>query len=146
MSLVERIKTVTPQNIFELSDEELRKCYFNRQKQLIQKMLTPEIISGKLNLEDLNSLSSEEIRSTLIKITRIGHWTMVMYLLMSLHFDHIFPFGDLATVKSVYELELVPATASKEDIINFMKKFSPFQSVVNYILFPCSLALVLLGL
>lgn len=145
MSLVERIKTVTPKNIHELTDEELRECYFSRQKATGSKILAPEIISGKLNLEDLNSLSSEEIRSTLIKITRIGHFTIVMYLLMSLHFDHIFPFGDLATVKSVYELELVPATASKEDIINFMKKFSPFQSVVNYILFPCSLAFVLLG-
>jgi len=119
---------------------------FQQTKATGSKILAPEIISGKLNLEDLNSLSSEEIRSTLIKITRIGHFTMVMYLLMSLHFDHIFPPDDLATVKSVYELELVPATASKEDIINFMKKFSPFQSVVNYILFPCSLALVLLGL
>jgi DNA-3-methyladenine glycosylase II len=53
---------------------------------------------------------------------------------MSLHFADIFPPGDLATVKAVYELELVSATASKEEIINFMKKFTPFQSVATYIL------------
>ena len=43
MSLVERIKTVTPKNIHELTDEELRECYFNRQKQLIQKYWHPKL-------------------------------------------------------------------------------------------------------
>jgi DNA-3-methyladenine glycosylase II len=132
--LVERIKIVTPENLFKLTDQELRECYFSRQKSTYSKILSAEIISGKLNLEDLNSQSAEEIRSRLIKIKGIGNWTIDMYLLMSLHFADIFPPGDLATIKAVYELELVSATASKEEIINFMKKFTPFQSVATYIL------------
>jgi DNA-3-methyladenine glycosylase II len=132
--LVERITIVTPENLLKLTDEELRACYFSRQKATYSRILANEIISGKLNHEDLNSQSSEEIRSTLIKIKGIGHWTIDMYLLMSLHFADIFPPGDLATIKAVYELDLVSATASKEEIVNFMKKFSPFQSATTYIL------------
>jgi len=132
--LVERIKIVTPENLLKLTDQELRECYFSRQKSTYSKILSTEIISGKLNLENLNSQSAEEIRSRSIKIKGIGNWTIDMYLLMSLHFADIFPPGDLATVKAVYELELVSATASKEEIINFMKKFTPFQSVATYIL------------
>jgi len=132
--LVERINIVTPENLLKLTDQELRECYFSRQKSTYSKILSAEIISGKLNLENLNSQSAEEIRSRLIKIKGIGNWTIDMYLLMSLHFADIFPPGDLATVKAVYELELVSATASKEEIINFMKKFTPFQSVATYIL------------
>jgi DNA-3-methyladenine glycosylase II len=132
--LVERIKIVTPENLLKLTDQELRECYFSRQKSTYSKILSAEIISGKLNLENLNSQSAEEIRSRLIKIKGIGNWTIDMYLLMSLHFADIFPPGDLATIKAVYELELVSATASKEEIINFMKKFTPFQSVATYIL------------
>jgi DNA-3-methyladenine glycosylase II len=132
--LIERINTVTPENLLNLTDEELRACYFSRQKATYSKILATEIISGKLNLEELNSQSAEEIRSRLIQIKGIGHWTIDMYLLMSIHFADIFPPGDLATIKAVYELELVPATSSKEEIINFMKKFSPFQSVATYIL------------
>jgi len=132
--LVERIKIVTPENLLKLTDQELRECYFSRQKSTYSKILSTEIISGKLNLENLNSQSAEEIRSRLIKIKGIGNWTIDMYLLMSLHFADIFPPGDLATIKAVYELELVSATASKEEIINFMKKFTPFQSVATYIL------------
>jgi DNA-3-methyladenine glycosylase II len=132
--LVERIKNVTPENLMKLTDEELRTCYFSRQKAAYSRILANEIITGKLNLEDLNSRSTEEIRTRLIKIKGIGNWTIDMHLLMSLHFSDIFPPGDLATIKAVYELELVPAIATKEDIINFMKKFSPYQSVATYIL------------
>ena len=93
-----------------------------------------EIASGKLNLIELNKLPENEIRSTLIKLKGIGNWTIDIYLLMGLHFSDIFPPGDLAIIKSVYELELIPATFSKEEIANFMKKFSPYQSVATYIL------------
>jgi DNA-3-methyladenine glycosylase II len=57
-----------------------------------------------------------------------------MYLLMSLHFADIFPPGDMATIKAVYELELVSPKATKEEIITFMQRFSPWQSVATYIL------------
>lgn len=132
--LVERIKNVTPKNLLKLTDEELRACYFSRQKATYTRILANEISSGKLNLENLKMLTDEEIRSRLIQIKGIGHWTIDMYLLMSLHFADIFPPGDLATIKAVYELELVSANASKEEIIIFMKKFSPYQSVATYIL------------
>jgi len=132
--LADKIKTVTPEKLFQLTDEELRACYFSRQKIIYTKILASEIISGKLNLSELNKSSEKEIRSRLLQLKGIGHWTIDMYLLMSLHFADIFPPGDLATIKSVYELELVLPSFSKEEIINFMKKFSPYQSVATYIL------------
>lgn len=132
--LVERIKTVTPENFLQLSDEALRECYFSRQKIIYSKILAEEIVTGKLNLYQLNHLPENEIRARLIQLKGIGNWTIDMYLLMSLHFSDIFPPGDLATIKSVYELKLTDSSASKEEIITFMKKFSPFQSVVTYIL------------
>jgi len=118
----------------QLTDEELRACYFSRQKIVYSKILASEIVAGKLNLNELNNLSEKEIRTRLLQLKGIGHWTIDMYLLMSLHFADIFPPGDLATIKAVYELDLVPATASKEEIVNFMRKFSPFQSVATFIL------------
>lgn len=134
VKLKERIGEITPENILNLSDEELRQCYFSRQKTVYTKILATEIMSGNLNLNVLNMQTDEEIRSFLIKIKGIGHWTIDMYLMMSLHFADIFPPGDLATIKAVYELELVPKSATKEEIITFMQRFSPWQSVATYIL------------
>jgi len=132
--LAAKIKKVTPVNLLKLTDEELRACYFSRQKIEYARILASEILDGRLNLDELNQQDEKQIRSRLIQIKGIGHWTIDMYLLMSLLFSDIFPPGDLATIKSVLELELVPPESSNEDIKNYMKRFSPYRSVATYIL------------
>ena len=134
VKLREKTGAITPGNVLKLTDEELRNCYFSKQKTLYVKMLADEIESGRLNLEALNLMEEHEIRGRLIPLKGIGHWTIDMYVLMSLHFADIFPPGDLATIKSVYELELVPATATKEEIVIFMTKFAPYRSAATYLL------------
>jgi DNA-3-methyladenine glycosylase II len=134
VKLKEKIGDITPENIMKLTDDELRSCYFSKQKILYVKILAAEIVTGKLDLKDLSRMEEKEIRHRLVQIKGIGHWTIDMYLLMSLHLADIFPPGDLATIKAIYELDLVSSTASKEEIIIFMKRFSPFQSAVTYIL------------
>ncbi|MCY1721513.1 hypothetical protein OU798_14250 [Prolixibacteraceae bacterium Z1-6] len=132
--LNEKIKTISPENLLKLTDDELRACYFSRQKIEYTRILATEIVDGRLNLSTLNTLDEPEIRKQLIRLKGIGNWTIDMYVLMSLHFTDIFPPGDLATIKAVYELGLVPPESSKDDIIDYMKRFSPNQSVATYIL------------
>ncbi|WP_372650903.1 DNA-3-methyladenine glycosylase [Draconibacterium sp.] len=132
--LEEKVKNVTPENLLKLTDEELRACYFSRQKIQYSRILASEIVSGKLNLNELNEMNEAAIRKILIKLKGIGNWTIDMYVLMSLHYSDIFPPGDLATIKAVYELELVTPEATKEEIVEYMKRFSPNRSVATYIL------------
>jgi len=134
IKLEEKIKNVTPENVLKITSEELRQCYFSKQKTSYVQNLAREIVTGNLRLEELNLLNDQEIRKRLIQLKGIGNWTIDMYLLMSLHFADIFPPGDLATIKAVYELNLISAEKSKEDIIDYMKLFSPWQSVATYIL------------
>lgn len=132
--LQDYLKEVTPENLLQLSDEELRACYFSRQKIRYAKILASEIAEGRLNIKELNKMDEPEIRSRLTQIKGIGHWSVDMYVLMSLNFSDIFPPGDLATIKSAFELQLVPKESSKEEIVNYMKRFSPFRSAATYIL------------
>ncbi|KJF44731.1 DNA-3-methyladenine glycosylase family protein [Draconibacterium sediminis] len=132
--LEDKIKNVTPESLLKLADEELRACYFSRQKIQYSRILANEIVSGKLNLDELNEMDEAAIRKILIKLKGIGNWTIDMYVLMSLHYSDIFPPGDLATIKAVYELELVAPEATKEEIVEYMKRFSPNRSVATYIL------------
>lgn len=134
LKLENQIGEITAENILQLSDEELRACYFSRQKTKYARLLATEIVEGKLDLQKLNQLDEPEIRARLLQIKGIGHWTADMYVLMSLLFADIFPPGDLATIKSVYELDLVHPESSKEEIIIYMEKFSPFRSAATYIL------------
>jgi len=132
--LIDKIGKVTPRNLLRLTDDELRTCYFSRQKIIYTRILSSKIIEGHLNLELLNNQTEQQIRAQLIKLKGIGNWTIDIYVLMSLHFADIFPPGDLACIKSVYELELVSPESTKDDIIEYMKTFSPYQSVATYIL------------
>lgn len=132
--LVEKIKVVSPENLLKLSDEELRACYFSRQKIKYTQILSTEIVDGRIDFDSLNKLDEPKIREKLIQLKGIGNWTIDMYVLMSLHFSDIFPPGDLATIKATYELELVQPAASKDEIVEYMKRFSPYQSVATYIL------------
>lgn len=132
--LVGHMKVVTPGNLLKITDNQFRDFGFSRQKTEYTKILAQEIADGKINLDELNELDETEIRQQLIQLKGIGNWTIDMYVLMSLHFSDIFPPGDLATIKAVYELNLVPPESSKEEIVEYMKKFSPNQSVATYIL------------
>ena len=134
LKLVDRIQEVTPENLLKLNDQELRECYFSRQKIQYTRILATEIVESRLDLQQINQLDEPQIRERLIQLKGIGHWTIDMYVLMSLHFSDIFPPGDLATIKAVYELDLVPAEAAKNDIVNYMKHFSPYRSVATYLL------------
>lgn len=134
LKLMAKVAELTPDNFLKLSDEELRACYFSRQKIIYCRVLANEITEGKLDIKELNAYPEIEIRKRLILLKGIGHWTIDMYALMSLHFADIFPPGDLATIKAVYELALVPGTTSKDEIIKYMEKFSPYRSVATYIL------------
>lgn len=132
--LVQEIENLTPENLLILSDEELRACYFSRQKIRYARILATEISEGRLNLEGLNKLPEQEIRTRLIQLKGIGQWTIDMYVLMSLHFADIFPPGDLATVKAVFELKLMPEGTGKNEIVRYMEKFKPYRSAATYLL------------
>jgi DNA-3-methyladenine glycosylase II len=132
--LKEKTGKIFPENLLSLSNEELKSCYFSRQKIIYARHLATAINEGILNLEELNTQQEEIIRTELIKIKGIGNWTVDTYLLMSLHRADIFPAGDLATVKSMKELKLVKPESSKEQLIDYMEKFRPYRSVATYLL------------
>jgi DNA-3-methyladenine glycosylase II len=132
--LKEKICNITPENLLSISYEELKSCYFSRQKIIYARHLATAIIEGILNLEELNKQPDEKIRVELVKIKGIGNWTVDTYLLMSLHRADIFPAGDLATIKSIKELNLVQPESSLEEIIDYMERFSPYRSIATYLL------------
>ena len=74
--LKEKIGYVTPQKILLLTDEELRSCYFSRQKIIYARELAKAIQSKQLSLKRFSNAHEEEIRIELKKIKGIGDWTV----------------------------------------------------------------------
>jgi DNA-3-methyladenine glycosylase II len=132
--LKEKVGYITPKKLLALSDEELRSCYFSRQKMVYAKCLAEAIISKQLNLKKLPALEDAVIRQQLKKIKGIGDWTVDVYLLFALQRADIFPLGDLAMVNALKGVKQLPKETSQEKLLTLAEKWRPHRSVATMLL------------
>jgi DNA-3-methyladenine glycosylase II len=132
--LKQKIGTVNPTQVIKLSDEDLKECYFSRQKIVYARALATAIINNEININAFTHKTNEEVRSELIKIKGIGNWTIDVFLMMCLQRINLFPIGDIALINSMkYELEL-PSTTTKEELLIRATKWQPYQTIAAFIL------------
>lgn len=132
--LKEKIDAVTPENVLKLSDEEMRACYFSRQKTLYARELAAAILRGDLNLESLENLSDQAVKTELKKIKGIGDWTADIYLLMALARPDIMPKGDLALHVAWKKLKNLERAPGADEFQSIAEKWKPFRAVAARLL------------
>lgn len=125
---------VTPAKILKLTDEELRQCYFSRQKIVYARALAQAIVSKQINLKKLSMASDDEIRARLKQIKGIGDWTVDVYLMHALQRTDLFPLGDVALVNSLKEIKQLHPAATKEEMLTVAEKWKPYRTVASMIL------------
>lgn len=127
--LKERI-SITPKNVLQLTDDELRSCYLSRQKIIYTRELANAIVSKKINLKKFEGLPDDVVRTELKALKGIGDWTVDIYLLHALRRTDVFPVGDLALVNSIKMVKQLP-TATKDEIIEMSAKWKPYRSIAT---------------
>ena len=132
--LKEKIGYVTPAKLLQLSDEEMRACYFTRQKPGYARGLAEVVQSKKISLKKLSSLPDEEVRNELIKLKGIGHWTVDVYLMHALQRTDLFPLGDIALVNSLKEAKQLHPHISKEEMLEIAESWRPYRTIAAMIL------------
>lgn len=132
--LKERLVEITPENLVGLSDEELKACYFSRQKTVYARELSKAILDGKLDVNNLQNLPNEEVKSQLKQIKGIGDWTADIYLLMALLRADVMPKGDLALHVAYQKLKDLPNRPTSDEFIKLAEKWSPYRAVAARLL------------
>ncbi|WP_379086358.1 DNA-3-methyladenine glycosylase family protein [Pedobacter sp. UC225_65] len=132
--LREKLIEITPEALLLLSDEELKACYFSRQKTTYAKHLAQAMVDGALDLAALETLSDEEIRSNLSQLKGIGNWTIDVYLMFVLQRTDLFPIGDLAAVNALKQLKKLPAHTTREDLLAIAETWKPYRTVATMLL------------
>lgn len=84
-----------PANMAKTSDEALRGAGLSRQKMSYARSLSQEVLSGRLDFDNLPA-DDEEAIAHLVAVKGIGRWTAEVYLLFAEGRPDIFPAGDLA--------------------------------------------------
>jgi len=131
--LKEKIGIVTTKKLLLLSDEELKACYFSRQKIVYARCLAQAIETGQLSIKKLEQLPDEEVRSTLTQIKGIGNWTVDVFLMMALHRTDLFPTGDIALINSVKHVKQLPSHTTKEEILELAEAWRPNRTVAAFV-------------
>jgi len=132
--LKERVQELTPARLVLLTDEEMRACYCSRQKTAYIRYLAEALLSGQINLTELEHLSNDAIRAKLITLKGIGHWTIDVYLMFVLQCADIFPAGDLAAVNAMKRVKGLPLSTTKEELIELAAIWQPYRTVATMLL------------
>lgn len=132
--LKEKIGVVSAENLMFLNDEELKSCYFSRQKTVYARDLARNILNGNLVLAEMETLSDAEIRQKLTSIKGIGNWTTDVYLMFILHRTDIFPVGDLAAVNALKRIKNLPKETTKERLLQIAEAWKPFRTIATMLL------------
>jgi DNA-3-methyladenine glycosylase II len=97
------------------------------------KSIAKDIVSGKLSLKNINSLSDKNAINYLISLKGVGPWTAEMFLMFAYKRLDIFSVGDVALRRAVSELYKV----DREDlgkINSIAERWKPYRSVVCWYL------------
>ena len=132
--LKEKIGPVTPANLLSLTDQELRDCYFSRQKTVYVRHLAESLISGDLSLSEMENMDDLTIRNQLKCIKGIGDWTADIYLIFMLHHTDVFPIGDLAAVNSLKRIKGLETGVRKDGVLEVADQFKPFRTIATMLL------------
>jgi DNA-3-methyladenine glycosylase II len=101
-------KNITPSNLKEFNDEQLRSVGVSKQKSSYLHDLTNRILFGEIHLDEIEQMENEEVIKTLTSVKGIGKWTAEMFLIFSLGKMDVLPLDDVGlqrAVKWLYSLE-----------------------------------------
>ncbi len=132
--LRQKVTDITPENVLKLSDEELRACYFSRQKTVYVRNLAEELARGKLDLLAMESKSDEEVRIRLTALKGLGNWTADIYLIFVLRRTDVFPAGDLAAVNALKRLKKLPRETPVEALPEITDRWQPNRTIATMLL------------
>ena len=134
VKLQQKLGAITPEGVVLLTDEDLKACYFSKQKIGYVRGLANAIITKQLSLDALVTMDDETVRHTLKQLKGIGDWTVDVFLMMALHRCNLFPIGDIALIKSIKDVKQLPPNTTKDDILQLVTAWQPYRTIAAYLL------------
>lgn len=124
----------SPSQLLAMDPATLKSVGLSRMKIEYLRSLAEHIISGKLDIDHLDKLSDEEVRTQITASKGLGRWTADMFLMINLERPDILPSGDLgirSAVQRLYRLDHLP-TPREVDAIG--EKWRPHRSLASFYL------------
>lgn len=116
----------SPANILAASDETLRAAGLSRQKMSYARSLAEEVLSGRLNLDNLDD-EDEAAIAQLVRVKGIGRWSAEVYLLFAEGRADIWPAGDLVVQIQTGRILGLPEKPGERRVRELAEGWSPHR-------------------
>ena len=123
------VRPLTPSRFLKLTDAELLRIGFSRQKTLYTRLLAESLSLRYFDLGDLHDLPDDAAHKMLTAFKGIGKWTADIYLLSALRRPDIWPTGDLALATAVQEVKHLRQRPSPERLEKMSAPWRPWRAV-----------------
>lgn len=124
----------TPEAVAATSDEALRAAGLSRQKIGYLRDLSSKVAGGTLPLDEVESMSDEDLIDHLVQVKGIGRWTAQMFLMFRLGRRDVLPELDLGiqnAIKRAYRMRKRP---TPKQVKKIGAKWAPHSSVASWYL------------
>lgn len=126
---------VTPRKILNKDDQTLRAAGLSRNKVLAVQDLSRRTLDGTVpSLEELLSLSDDDIVERLSTVRGIGRWTVEMMLIFKLGRPDVLPVADLGVRKGYHLAYNTADLPSAAELTKAGEAWSPYRSVASWYL------------
>src|SRR5512133_169111 len=124
----------TPEAVAATSDEALRAAGLSRQKIGYLRDLSSKVAGGALPLDEVESMSDDDLIDHLVQVKGIGRWTAQMFLMFRLGRRDVLPELDLGiqnAIKRAYRMRKRP---TPKQVRKIGAKWAPHSSVASWYL------------
>ena len=122
-------KKISPENICSITPEKLRECGVSYAKIKYIKNISKVLLDNPKYFEILKNNNENDILEKLCEFKGVGIWTASIFAMGTLHYNNVFPYGDVSLNKAIREIygEAIP-------IEKIISKWSPFKSFASRVL------------
>lgn len=126
---------VTPRKIRNKDDETLLSAGLSRNKLLAIQDLAAKALDGTVpSMDELQTLSDDDIVERLSSVRGIGRWTVEMMLIFKLGRPDVLPVADLGVRKGYQMAYNTPDLPNAVELKDAGNAWSPYRSVASWYL------------
>lgn len=120
---------ITPRRVMVLTDEQMKRIGFSRQKAGYARELSRAILLRHFKPAALEAMPDEAVREALVALKGIGPWTADIYLLMVLLRPDVWPHGDLALALAVQKVLGLSTRPTSDELSQMAERWKPWRAV-----------------
>jgi 3-methyladenine DNA glycosylase/8-oxoguanine DNA glycosylase len=134
VDLVGGLTNLTPERLSAADPIALRAAGVSRPKISYLRDLAERVADGRLDLDDLEHRSDDEVIVAITAVKGLGRWSAEMFLMFRLNRPDVFPVDDLGIVKGMQRLLGMKTRPAPRTMLRAAEVWRPYRSVAAWYL------------